>query len=232
MLAKVKSFLLAKYWEYRHLLYPGWADKYLENIGGPVNNYIADKVLALSPMTVFEFGSSSGPNLITLYNKRKNLHALGLDISATAVAAGRSYAVKHGIDVITFRTGDVRSLSELGTNSFDVAFSSAVLIYLDEASVKSAVEALLRIAKKGVIIVEQDSLAGESVFDGRKWLHDYKKIFSEAAGVFEVKSEKIPGSVWGGDWGKCGYVYTLIKPLPDIAAHNSAMDVSIPPSQG
>jgi len=211
MILWIKALLRSKYWKYRHLFDPDWAGSYLAKINHPVVKYAAERVLALSPATVLEFGASSGPNLIALHEKLPGVHCLGLDISPAAVAAGNAYIKERGIGSVILQEGDEDTLSGFETNSFDVVLASAVLIYLNAVSVRKTIASLLRIAKKGVVIIEQDSMSGGSFFDGRNWLHDYRKIFEEVAGGFEVKAEKMPETVLGGDWGERGYTYTLRK---------------------
>lgn len=212
MFTKISSRALWIYWKYRHWFAPGWGASYLQKIGHPVTSFVADCVLSLAPIsTVLEFGASSGPNLIALKKRNEGLRCLGLDISPDAVRAGQEYMAANAIEGIVLRLGDEKELAKILPETFDAVFSAAVLIYLDEASVRRAVLSMLKIARKGVVIIEQSSTSGKSVFDGRKWLHDYAQIFRDVAVDCRVNSKRIPETVWPGDWGKRGYVYTLTK---------------------
>lgn len=213
MFNRASSFLLGLYWRFRHLVSPGWGESYLDKIGHPVTEFIVDRILAVSPFsTVMEFGASSGPNLIALSRRQTGLSCLGLDISSAAVAAGTSYIREKGVRGVELRIGSERDMAALPEASFDVVFAAAVLIYFDESAVEKVIASMLRSARKGVVIVEQAAPPdGRSVFDGRKWLHDYGTILSRLGEGWAVQSDRIPAEVWPGDWSERGRVYTLLK---------------------
>lgn len=111
---------------------------------------LARHILSLEPESVLEFGCSSGRNLKVIQNlSTKPLKLFGIDMnSRTVAAANKSYPD------INVTVGDENELKNYADNSVDVVFTCSVLDHIPSPTWKDVYLALVRIAKKAVVLLE------------------------------------------------------------------------------
>ena len=89
--------------------------------------------------------------------------------------------------------------------SVDVVFTDATLIYIAPDKIEETINEMKRIARIGIVMVEQYHKGEDKSINGC-WVRDYGKYFKES------KVAKIPPEIWStGNWGKYGY-FIVAKP--------------------
>lgn len=101
--------------------------------------------------TVVEFGCGTGRNLFYLAQRFPGLTLIGIELTPKTVERARAVARANGWE-ITFLVGDMTSPPEI-TRAVDVVYSVHALEQLPRAF-RSAVDAMLNLASRGVIFLE------------------------------------------------------------------------------
>lgn len=115
-----------------------------------LNIDLVSQILSFEPASVFEFGAGVGKNLALLLEKKPNLYAHGIDLSAQAVRTARQD--KHRSYI---HKGDESSLQFLPSSYFDVCFTCSVLDHIPEhENVHDILSDLKRMSRKAVILCE------------------------------------------------------------------------------
>ena len=146
----------------------------------------------------------------------QNLHILrdllGPDnVYALELKEERIDATKPNLEDLKFLKANIKKLP-FKSNSVDVVFTSAVLLYLEPDEIETALAELVRVAKKRVVLLEQESKGEEGemsggVVGGTYWVRNYKEILSTMAGVKEIKQHDIKNPRWPVEsWEALGVV--------------------------
>src|SRR5438105_1473351 len=166
------------------------ARHYWDSIDSPQRFWACEAVALLGgAASVLEIGCQSGPNLRALARVWPDIQLQGLDVNRSALAAGRRLAAEAGLTTVSLHEGVVpESLIGWSTRSVDVALSVYCLAYIGPNEIVTAVRQLLRIARKGIVLIEPMATAQEPAeelsTDGSayvEWRHDYVSILSELA---------------------------------------------------
>jgi len=107
--------------------------------------FMADRVTAFKPRSVFEFGCNSGKNMNGINSIDESIFVSGIDINRKAVEYGRNLGRR-----VAF--GDERNLSVFPDRCFDVSFTVSVIDHLSFP--EAAFNDLLRISHKAVLLLE------------------------------------------------------------------------------
>lgn len=110
---------------------------------------------------------------------------------------------------IDFYVGGVSRLP-FDTQSFDVGLTDAVLIYSDPREIGQALDELVRVARKALILVEwyDESLLG--IIKDYHWCRDYKTLLENRG--YKVSVQKITKKDWpSANWTKNGRVFVATK---------------------
>jgi len=140
--------------------------------------------------SVLEVGCGAGKNLDKIH-KEFGVNVQGTDINADAVKE----TIRH---LIWAKVGMVESI-DYPDKSVDLLLTDACLIYVPLEKIQIAVNEMLRVARKYLVLCEW---SGEDKFDGH-WIYDYKRLFKN----YETKFTKITG--WGGNWAKYGQIIVV-----------------------
>lgn len=117
----------------------------------PFREMLVDKVLEFSPGSVLEVGCGAGMNLHILYTRNTRIRLEGFDINPKYIEVGKKWLSEE----IKLSVGDIETqLSNYEDGSFDVVFCHAVLIYISEKKITEVLNHLLRIARKGIVLLE------------------------------------------------------------------------------
>lgn len=166
---------------------------------------IRENIPATGHSSILEIGAASGVNLIQIQRQIPNVTLRGIDISAYAVRRGLDFISHNGLKNILLETGKAENIKH-GDGAFDLVFTDATLICLGPDKIRQAVSEALRVARKSVVFIEWHGRTGYR----DHWVHDYQKLLKPYR-LKQVRFQKIPKSIWGGDWGKYGYVIECAK---------------------
>lgn len=190
-----------------------WAEGYLKSVNHPHRAMLMEAVSHFEPISsILEIGCASGPNLILLSEKHKDIKIVGIDLNKIGVKCGNDYFKKAGIKNVEIFEKGFSDLKSYTDKSFDIILTDAVMLYLAPDKIKQAAVDMLRIAKHGIIMVERhsDKLDGIGKYNMGNWLRNYEKLFKDLNDNLDIKKTKIPEEVWGGEWGEYGYVFEII----------------------
>ena len=198
------------YWKNRKLK---WGQDCLgsESILHPHRQLVIEKIANYAPFSsILEIGCAGGPNLVLLAQKFPNIKIRGLDINPKAIEIGNEYFNKKGISNVKLLLGKADELRQFQNKSFDIVFTDAALMYIGPDKIKKVAIEMVRVARKAIILVEHHSEEKSALgfYNKGNWLRDYKKLFQSFD--LRIKTTKIPPEIWGGDWGKLGYIIEVI----------------------
>ena len=196
-------------WRYRHIYKRGWAEGYISSnsFSHPHRQLLVEKMSANAPFTdVLEIGCASGPNLYLLAKKFPNSRFVGIDINPDAIRKGDLFFKQQGIRNVSLFVGKADELERFQNRSFDVAFTDAVLMYIGPDKIKKVATEIQRVARRVIILVEHHSEQESDLgsFKGNLWLRNYTKLFQTFS--HQTNTTKILPEIWGGNWGKFGYI--------------------------
>ena len=102
---------------------------------------LAERIVALHPSSVFEFGCNVGRHLVEIHERDSRVRLRGVDINPRAVRVAR----KAGLPI---SVGDETSLYEFADDEFSVAYTSSVIDHIPDPTL-----ALVELARIAPIIV-------------------------------------------------------------------------------
>jgi SAM-dependent methyltransferase len=195
-----------KEWESR-----GEEGSYWDSRQAPHRDLLAKAILSFSPSSILEVGCNTGPNLFRLAEKLPEAKLVGVNISAAAIARGRSNFHELGMKNVELLEAKADDLSAFEDKSFDVVFADAVLIYIGKDKVEAVVREMMRLAKKAIILLEYNdpsaSPEGAFIFEKGYWKRDYVGLFQNRHGVEEVKSTRLSKEIWDDEyWSRLGAI--------------------------
>jgi len=199
------------FWKYRHIFDKRWAEKYISenSLSHPHRKLLVEKILKHKPQSILEIGCASGPNLILLAQKLPQSKLTGLDISRSAVQAGRKYLELQNIKNVKLETGNILDLKKFADKSFDIVFTDATLIYVGPDNIKKVIREMARICRTTLVLNEWHSILEKSFPHRFQWVHNYQSLFKEIVPSEEIKLTKISEDVWPGNWAKYGYIIEI-----------------------
>jgi len=201
-------------WRYRHVYKPGWGEPSIQSFSHPHPHrlLLIQKVYANLPFSnVLEIGCASGPNLYLLAKEFPNARFVGIDVNPCAIRKGEAFFKQQGIRNVSLFVGKADELGRFPDKSFDVIFTDAVLMYIGPDKIRKVATELQRIARKAIILVEhyseQESDLGN--YKEKWWIRNYAKLLRSFGSKINIM--KISPEMWGGNWGKYGYIIEMKK---------------------
>lgn len=185
-----------------------------EAIKHPHRSLLVGRVASFSPISsILEIGCGSGPNLYLLAKKFPRAEIRGIDINPQVVQAGNDWFAAEGLSNVKLSVGRTESLGEFTDKSFDVAFTDAVLIYVNRDQIYGVIKDMVRITRRGLIFVEYHDFAqqlndkqGLGVYTSGHWVRDYVALLKQFVPVEQIRVTRL-GDLWpGGNWGKFGAI--------------------------
>ena len=201
------------YWKFRHIRDKDWPKSYIssQSITHGHRIFLAGKIEKYLPLeSVLEIGCSSGPNLYILANKFRKTKFYGTDISGNAIKVGKDFFNKNNLPNVVLNKGKAEDLSAFKDKSIDMIFTDAVLIYLGPDKINSVIKEMLRVARKAIVMCEQNTNDSRGSIYNNHWLHNYGLLFSQFPSVKEIKKTKLPPSIWSGQWADSGYIIEVL----------------------
>ena len=174
--------------------------EYLETAELPYRKIIIEYLKSFGEIeSILEIGCGVGTNLLNIKEKYPEIKLAGIDINAQAINQAKELLPQAELKI-----GKANKLP-FPDKSFDVILTCAVLIYIDIKTIRKTVEEILRIAKKGILMIELDgkSRLGEIEID--YWYRNYVKLFKD----YKIKVEKIKlNQLWNSPpWNTKGHIY-------------------------
>lgn len=183
-----------------------WIEGYWKSRNHPHRQILIEKISKYSPLSVLEIGANCGPNLYLLAKKYPNIEIVGIDINEEAIKRGNEKFKREHIDNVKIFMKKADELEEFDNKKFDVIFTDATLLYVGPDKIEKVITGMLRLAKKGIVLLEHHSEKENKLgsYNKGNWIRNYKKLFASFG--FEIKITKISPETWGGDWGKIGNI--------------------------
>ena len=191
----------------------GWVLSYWASRGHGHRQFLLGEIEKFLPFsTVLEIGSNCGPNLYLLAKRFPRAEVVGIDINKRAIEIGKRAFDESGISNVELLVGTADELSRFRDKKFDIVFTDAVLMYIGPDRINKTIGEMLRIAKKGIILLEQhiedrrDS-RGLGLYQFGFWQRNYKRLLRQFVPEERVHFAKIPEELWkDANWMKSGYV--------------------------
>jgi len=170
-------------------------------------------IASYKPESVLELGCNEGQNLLRLKNMIPKLEAVGIDINEKAIRNGMKIVEDNNLVKVSLLHGNINNMIiNLSSDSYDVVFTDATLIYIGYKDIYEILHDLNRITKKAIIFCEWNdentTIAGK--YYRGAWIHNYQK-YAEMNG-FEYKLTRITSDIWNDKiWSKYGVIIEIPK---------------------
>jgi len=202
-------------WRFYHVYKPYWAEGYISAVSfsHPHRQLLVERISSNAPFTsVLEIGCASGPNLYLLAKRFSNVRFVGVDINPEAVRQGNLFFKQQGMHNVSLFEGKADEVKGFPDKSFDIVFTDAVLMYIGRDKIKKVAREIQRVARKAIILVEHHSEPESDLGSHTEkwWLRNYIKLFEPFSN--QINTTKIPPEIWGGNWGKFGYIIEVKMP--------------------
>jgi len=190
-----------------------WAERdigagYWDNSDHPSKLYLAEKIAAYTPIeSILEVGCASGPNLRLLAEKFPAAEIAGIDINPEAVAFGNRRFAEAGIGNVKLIAGRAEDTSLFRDRSYDIVFTSALLIYIGPDKIARVIADMLRVGRRALLLLElQDSGGGgQGLHREGNWVRDYRALLEQMVAPERIKVARLPEAVWPvAPWNEAG----------------------------
>lgn len=153
--------------------------------------------------SVFEPGCGWAENLIAIRNIY-DVECRGVDIDGSRINSAKETIEKEGLTKINLSCDEIL-INTIPDKSYDIVFTYATLLMInDDNYVRGAIENMIRIARKKIILIEFD---GEEKWgESERYTRNYTKILNEL-GITKIKKTPVPKEIWAS--GK--HTGTVIK---------------------
>jgi len=155
-----------------------WIRQYQNSLTIRHRDVIAGIVKQINPGDLLEIGCHCGPNLIRLAREMPALKAIGVDINAEAIEAGKRWIQSEGYtDRLELHVGRIPdALERLPSMSCDVVLSCYTLAYIAPSDLDAVLYEIGRLATKAVIFAEpMGGKANRSTTGYSVWGHQYSE---------------------------------------------------------
>lgn len=166
---------------------------------------LADLIAGFTPLSrVLEIGSNCGPNLYGLARRFPDAEFFGVDINSRAIEQGREMFAAEGIGNVHLDRKRADELEHFADGFFDVVFTDAVLIYIGRDKIAGVLREMLRVARKGLVLLERQDFDPEAAGGRRSlgfkyhdlWVRDYAKLIEGMETGAQVSVTRVTGDVW------------------------------------
>ena len=186
-----------------------WITGYWNSKNHPHRKLIIDAIKEIGGVgSVIEVGCNCGPNLSVIKETYPDIKISGVDLNADAIIKGRRM-LGLGRNLKVANVEDM----PFDDDEFDVCLADAVLMYVGPDKIDDAINEMVRVSKKGIIILDwYDEESNSGVVKNHHWTRNYKKLLENKG--LEVRKEKITEDLWPNkSWMDLGYLF-VAKYLP------------------
>jgi ubiquinone/menaquinone biosynthesis C-methylase UbiE len=189
---------------------------YWQSIDHPHRELLVKAIGGFQPRSILEIGCNSGPNLYRLAKAYPEARIAGIDISPKAIEEGQRRMAEAGMSRVSLNVGVADDLNEFGEGSYDVVFCDAVMIYIGADKTERVRDEMLRVAKKGVVLIEWHERGvgakGKYLYKKGYWKRDYFELFEGQEKVSKVVGSKVGRKDWDDScWRTYGHVIEVSK---------------------
>ncbi len=146
------------------------------------SSFIAENLVKLNVKSILEVGCGYGKQLRSIEKLDKKVELFGVDFSSAQIIKGKEYLKKEGIKNLV--CADAKCLPFLN-NSFDLVFTSAVIMHNPPETAEKIRNEILRVSKRFIVHNEDKNISPT------RWSYDYGDIY-EQIGLKILKHCKIP----------------------------------------
>jgi len=198
------------FWKYLHFSKNKWKKAYevpYNKLGHKF--FLIDLITSNKKIKkILELGCGDGLNLRKIAKKNKSIDLTGIDINKVAIKKGY-LKIKNLNYKINLIRGNLKNLRKYTNNQFDIVFTDASLMYIDESNILDVLKEALRISKLKVVICELHT--NKNSFYNDKWVHNYEIIFKKISKYNKVKIYNLKNSKRAGDWKTFGKIIEVKK---------------------
>lgn len=182
-----------------------WIEGYWNSINHPHRKLLIDSVMKFNPKTVLEIGCACGVNLRLIKEQIPDAICYGVDINKQAVDYGNNKFAESPLDYV-FLFNRKAENTMLISKSVDVVITDAMLIYIGKDKIYDVFREILRVAKKGIVMIErhQTGVGFDGIYRDALWQRDYFKLM-DFMSVRKVTVRPIPEGIWD-EWKDGGSV--------------------------
>ena len=195
-----------------------WVLSYWDSREHQHRPFLVEKISSFHPFSdVLEIGCNCGPNLYLLAGKFPGVKMTGIDINPRAIQKGNELFASEGISNVKLLVGKADELGQFQDRSFDVVFTDAILIYVGRDKIRSVISEMVRIARKGIVLLEQHCFEGKnsvsSTLGVRRlglWQRDYVALLKEFVPEERIGVTKVTNDMWPDhQWQEAGAIIEL-----------------------
>ena len=209
---KIISKFWNKFWYKEQLRNEGDLDAKLPPIENSERVVLIEQIVETYPFSsILEVGCGYGINLALLAKLFKKVSFEGLDACSESIEEAKYILNVSRLTNAKVHLKDIDHLKELETDSFDYLISCAFLLYIPDNRIYNVIESMLRVAKKGILILEQH-VEEDSFYSGEKrdlgrlmegnqdfsdyWIRDYRLLFRNFEKESNIVVKKIENPLW------------------------------------
>ena len=176
--------------------------------------------------TLLEVGCGYGQNFALINDLFVDLDFLAIDVDQEMVGYSTEVAKAITSNKVVVQPGNICDLSEIATNSIEVVFVAAALLYLDDQSIIQAMREILRVSSKKVILLEQHLEGQQGARAGRGfvvrgvnssedyWLRNYRSLIedlsAEECPIKDLSIEPVERPIWPDEqWLKYAHLIEI-----------------------
>jgi len=201
------------------------AEEYWGHREHPSRKFLVERIANFSTISsILEVGCNSGPNLYLIAKKFPNAEIRGIDINPVAVQYGNMQFAQEGISNVKLLVSKADQLGQFHDRSFDIVFTSAVLVHISPDKIKEVINGMIRVTRQALILMEWHCFEPQSkdpyglgVYHGnirkswRTWKRDYIALLKQFVPEERIRVIKIPEGVWPGEpWDELGAVIEVV----------------------
>ncbi len=176
-----------------------------KTLSGSERATLIEAILSNYPFETFlEVGCGMAQNFHILCKIVKDRKLVGVDLDQEKISQGLDLLRVRNFNNVELKQCSGADLKIFPNKSFDIVVSSACLLYLSAENIEFYLRELIRVAKKKIILLEQNT-EGESVtgnlYAGKDglpdyWLRNYFLLFSKIMDKKNISVKKVPHPIW------------------------------------
>jgi SAM-dependent methyltransferase len=182
-----------------------------ETLAHPHRPFLLDQIAAWAPFeSSLEVGCNVGSNLLLLARRFPQVRLHGIDLNARFVGAGKRWLADQGVTNVKLVTGRADDLASFATQSIDITFTDATLLYVGPDRIERALLEMRRVTRRALLFnewnLEGSDSGGPSLWYYLHWVHDYRRLLEEFFPKDRIQITKLPRELWaqGGGWEEYG----------------------------
>jgi len=196
-----------------------WIKGYWNSVNHPHRPFLIEAISKFDPSSILEIGCNCGPNLYLLAKKFPAADIRGIDINPEAIQKGNEWFAQESITNVKLLAGKADELGQLQDKSSDVVFTDAVLIYVGPDKIQKVVHEMLRVACRGLILVEwhcfepyHNDPNGLGIYYEGYWKRDYVALLKNNwVREEQIHLTKITEDIWPDkNWKEVGGIIEVV----------------------